>query len=459
MGKRQLIFASMYGMLPGLVLLAALLCQAAPLFAGPVSLRGKQKILRLSFLIKASLKNPEVSAYTLKAEGSKEEIIIAKTLPEPVAGFGITDANGFNNPGIGVNSMSALNFSITQPIPFPSKLYTKGRIKKYTYLSLMQKSKALKVNTEYLVRKSYYGLALLTAEAGTLERDRMLLKEIMKDISREYGTGTASAPSYIRSMLEAASLKSESFELNKSVYSLTCLLSELTGLSTEYISRRKAFLPVVPCPVPKVSESLNSGNIYKKSLIIAYSRNPELKSDKYLDEQSRQELTLAKEQYLPDFYLKIGYGDRYSMVPVLSAFVGISLPLYFNGYQRPLIAKAKKEKLVSSYNVLWEKLLIAKRLKTYTNGANADFKNYRLYKYLYVPEARLLFNSETAYFATGKSSAFSLINSFKKLADAEFKLNEFRAEYFINLARLKKIEGSIQNNLNSRRKDYENNER
>ena len=90
--------------------------------------------LSLKMLIKNALKNPDITSSILKTEGLKEKIAIAKALPEPVAGIGLTDANGFNNPGIGVNSMSDIGLSISQKIPFPSKLETKSRINKYSYM-------------------------------------------------------------------------------------------------------------------------------------------------------------------------------------------------------------------------------------------------------------------------------------------------------------------------------------
>jgi len=392
--------------------------------------------LSLKMLIKNALKNPDITSSILKTEGLKEKIAIAKALPEPVAGIGLTDANGFNNPGIGVNSMSDIGLSISQKIPFPSKLETKSRINKYSYMSSKAKTRALKIDTAYLVKESYYNLALLEKQIIVVKYNRLLLNMILKDISQKYGTGSASAPAYIRTMLEDAGLKSELFSLNKAKAKLIYLLSELTGFEPSYIKSRRAVLP-------KIKE-VGKRDKTKEDIKTAYKYNPELKSLKYLAKKSDYETAYAKESYLPDFYLKAGYGDRYSMVPVLSASVGLSLPVYFNSYQKPLINKAEKDKLSSIYALSWEKLQIIKSISVYAKDLRINKNNFKLYENLYIPEAKLLFKAEISSFGTGKSSAFSLLDSFRKLIDSEFKRDIYNAKYYIDKSRLEQVMGKIR---------------
>ncbi|RZV37494.1 MAG: TolC family protein [Candidatus Acidulodesulfobacterium acidiphilum] len=392
--------------------------------------------LSLKMLIKNALKNPNITSSILKTEGLKEKIAITKALPEPVAGIGLTDANGFNNPGIGVNSMSDIGLSISQKIPFPSKLETKSRINKYSYMSSKAKTRALKIDTAYLVKESYYNLALLEKQIIVVKYNRLLLNMILKDISQKYGTGSASAPAYIRTMLEDAGLKSELFSLNKAKAKLIYLLSELTGFEPSYIKSRRAVLP-------KIKE-VGKRDKTKEDIKTAYKYNPELKSLKYLAKKSDYETAYAKESYLPDFYLKAGYGDRYSMVPVLSASVGLSLPVYFNSYQKPLINKAEKDKLSSIYALSWERLQIIKNIGVYAKDLRINKNNFKLYENLYVPEAKLLFKAEISSFGTGKSSAFSLLDSFRKLIDSEFKRDIYNAKYYIDKSRLEQVMGKIR---------------
>ena len=392
--------------------------------------------LSLKMLIKNALKNPDITSSILKTEGLKEKIAIAKALPEPVAGIGLTDANGFNNPGIGVNSMSDIGLSISQKIPFPSKLETKSRINKYSYMSSKAKTMALKIDTAYLVKETYYNLALLEKQIIVVKYNRMLLNMILKDISQKYGTGSVSAPAYIRTMMEEAALKSELYSLNNVKAKLIYLLSELTGFEPSYIKSRRAVLP-------KIKE-VGKRDKTKEDIKTAYKYNPELKSLKYLAKKSDYETAYAKESYLPDFYLKAGYGDRYSMVPVLSASVGLSLPVYFNSYQKPLINKAEKDKLSSIYALSWERLQIIKNIGVYAKDLRINKNNFKLYENLYVPEAKLLFKAEISSFGTGKSSAFSLLDSFRKLIDSEFKRDIYNAKYYIDKSRLERIMGKIR---------------
>jgi outer membrane protein TolC len=396
----------------------------------------KADILSLNMLIKKSLKNPNISSSVIKTEGQKEKIIIARALPEPVISFGLTDANGFNNPGIGVNSMSDIGFGISQKIPFPSKLETKSQINRYFYMSSKEKTQALRVDTVYLVKAEYYNLALIEEQISKIKYDRMLLKIILNYTSQKYGVGEASAPAYIRTMLEDSALDASLFSLAQAKSKLIYQLSELTGLKESLIKSKLAILPEIKGIKPSKSE-------YKIILKEAFKFNPDLKSLKYLHKKSNKELDYAKESYLPDFYLKAGYGDRYSMVPVLSASVGLSLPVYFNSYQEPLINKAKKDKLSSIYNISWEKLRIIKNIRVALKNMKEDYNNYRLYKSLYVPEARLLLKSELSSFRVQKTTGFSLLDSFRKLVDSGFEKDIYKSKYFIDKSRLELIAGKI----------------
>ncbi|MHB8231986.1 MAG: TolC family protein [bacterium] len=393
-------------------------------------------VLSLDMLIKNSLKNPDITSKAIKTEGQKEKIIIAKALPEPVIGFGLTDANGFNNPKIGVESMSDIGFSISQMIPFPSKLETKSQINRYFYMSSKEKTQALRVDTVYLVKAEYYNLALIEEQISKIKYDRMLLKIILNYTSQKYGIGKASAPAYIRAMIEDSALDASLFSLAQAKSKLIYQLSELTGLKESLIKSKLAILP-------GIKRIKSSGLEYKKMLKEAFEFNPNLKSLKYLHKKSNKELDYAKESYLPDFYLKAGYGDRYSMVPVLSASVGLSLPVYFNSYQEPLINKAKKDKLSSIYNISWEKLRIIKNIRVALKNMKEDYNNYRLYKSLYIPEAKLLFKSELSSFRVQKSTGLSLLDSFRKLVDSGFKKDIYKSKYFIDKSRLELIAGKI----------------
>lgn len=406
---------------------------------GKIKTVSVSKNITLEFLIKKAMGNPRISSSYLKAQGSKEDTVIAKALPEPIFSLGFTNANGFNDPELGVNSMSNIGFSLTQKIPFPSKLKTKSLANKYSYLSLAEKTASLKTVAAFLVKRAYYGLALVEEQIKIVKYDRMLLDVIIKDGEKRYGVGTASADAYIRPVLEDASLKIKLTALRGDKSNIVDILSELTGINQSSLEEKKAEIPKITIKPYKLSKS---GRLPVET-IKAYNNNPSLKSLKFSSKKAYYEAEYAKEQYLPDFYLKLGYGDRYSMQPVLSASVGISIPVYFNGYQEPLIEKTDKYSLASVYDVNWEKLRIKKELNDAYSDIKTDTDNYFLYRKFYLPEARLLFKTEMSSFGVNRSSAFSLIDSFRKLVNAEFKMDEYRAKYFIDESRIKLITGAI----------------
>ncbi len=394
-------------------------------------------IVSLKYLVNRALKNPEIKSSIYKYLGYKENISIAKSLPEPALGFGITDANGLNNPEIGINSMSYWKFSASQAIPFPTKLIINARIKKSIYKSLEDKTITLKLFTVLNVKNVYYNLALLEKDISTFKENLSLLSILLKYADGDYASGRLSARGPIRIILETDQIKTRLILFKKQKNRLIYILSKLTGLKAAYFKNKKAeFTGKVKDFSDKFNKLMNTADKF----------NPALKEAKENIKTSRLGIDLANQGYYPNFSIFAGYGDRYSLQPVISGGISVSIPLYFNENQMPKIEKAKKYSINAVYKYDWVKLRTIQNLKTAVSNIKNDYKAYSINKKITEPEAELLFNSYAKSLMSGKVQTFPLLDSFIKLLLIKLKTYEFKAEYFKDDAFLDAVIGKNQAN-------------
>jgi hypothetical protein len=389
-------------------------------------------IISLNYLIAHALKNPEIKSSIYKYLGYKENISIAKSLPEPTIGFGITDANGLNNPEIGINSMSYWKFSASQTVPFPTKLLINGRIKKSIYKSLKDKTITLKLFTILNVKDVYYNLALLEKDINTFKENLSLLSILLKYADGDYASGRLSARGPIRIILETDQIKTRLTLFKKQKNRLIYILSRLTGLSAVYFKNKKAEFD------GKITHFVYRFN---KLIKTADKFNPALKAAKQNIKTSRLDIDLSNQGYEPNFSAFVGYGDRYSLQPVISGGISVSIPLYFNETQIPKIEKAKKYSINAAYKYDWVRLKTIQNLKTAVSNIKNDYKAYSINKNITEPEAELLFNSYAKSLMSGKVQTFPLLDSFIKLLLIKLKTYEYKAEYFKDSAFLDAVLG------------------
>jgi outer membrane protein TolC len=209
-------------------------------------------------------------------------------------------------------------------------------------------------------------------------------------------------------------------------------LSKFTELPIKYFKNKKAEFMGKVMPL-----KYQFNNLMKT----ADKLNPDLKEGKENIKTSLLGIDLANQGYYPNFSVFLGYGDRYSLQPVISGGVSITLPLYFNESQIPKINKAKKYNINTIYKYAWIRLKTVQDLKTAVSNIKNDYKVYVINKNITEPEAKLLFNSYTKSLMSGKAQTFPLLNSFVQLLLIRLKTYAYKAEYFKDDAFLEAVIG------------------
>lgn len=371
----------------------------------------------------------------IKANALKENIKIDKSLPNPRIAFGYNDSDGFSNFMIGNNEYqgSKVRFTFTQLIPFPTKLFLKGKIAKNYYGYNKEVTKSAMVSTVANVKNYYYRLAQLENDISIIKSDYSLLKLLEKNTDDSYTIGEAKETDVIRIELKMIALKNQLISLKKNRLKTLYELSRLSGIKLKKL-KGNAMLPhIIRFKVKKLK------NIIKT----AFRNNPLSKAANFLYKKSKYEKKLADQGLYPNIIFHVKYGYRYDIQPALGGSIGLEIPLYFNQRQFPEMDKAKKNMISSMFARSWVYSGINRDIMTYIVKIKKYYKLYETEKKIYLPESSLLLKLYISRYIFGKTSAFELLNSFKKMVKAELLSNSYEVNFLIDRSDLLASLGKI----------------
>ena len=370
-----------------------------------------------------------------KADALKENITIDKSLPNPRIAFGYNDSDGFNNFMIGNHEYqgSKVRFTFTQLIPFPTKLFLKGKIAKIYYGYNKEITKSAMVSTVANVKNYYYRLAQLENDILIIKSDYSLLKLLEKNTDDGYALGEAKETDVIRIELKMIALKNQLISLKKDRLKYLYELSRLSGIKLNKLNGTAMLPRITKLKAKKIK------NIIKA----AFKNNPLLKAANFLYKRSKYEKKLADQGLYPNIIFHVKYGYRYDIQPALGGSIGLEIPLYFNQRQFPEMNKAKKNMISSMFARNWAYSGVARDVMAYAVKIKKYYKLYETEKKIYLPESSLLLKLYISRYIFGKTSAFELLNSFKKMIKAELLSNSYEVNFLINRSDLSASLGEI----------------
>lgn len=396
---------------------------------------GRPKVLSVKRLIKSSLKNYDIMRLKLEAGALKENVEISKSLPNPKIAFAYNDSDGFGNFAVGNNEYqgSKFRYTFTQDIPFPTKLFLKSKIAKYSFDYADEITKSAVYATAATVKNYYYRLALYESDIEIIKSDYSLLKLLEKNTTERYTLGKAKETEVIRIDLKMIALKNKLIRLKKDRLKTLYKLSRISQIKLARLKGAALF----PKTVKLDTESL------KKTINDAYKNNSMLKAANILYDKSKSQKKLADQGLYPNIVFHVKYGYRYDIQPALGGSIGFMVPLYFNSRQVPEMKRAQKNMISSLFGRAWTYGGINKTVRILLLNIKKYYKLYRAERKVYVPESSLLLKLYVNRYIFGKISAFELLNAFKKMVKAELLSYDYEFNFLKNEDSLSSVLGKI----------------
>ncbi len=370
-----------------------------------------QSVVRLEDLIHAAeLENSDIIVAKAEWLAQKKRVWIDSSLPDPMAGFDIMGAMRETRTGPEKN-----RFSVSQEVPFPLKLWEKGKIADDQARAAYQRYLAVRRDVANHLTKLYYDLYFEDASLETIEEVKELLKNFSGVAEARYSNLSGTQRDVAKAQAEVSMSLEKFFVLTQARQSTSAMIKALLN-HDPLASVGKAALPEKPALNRSLPDLIN----------LAVQNRQEIKEMEALVSKSRRAKTLAKLDFIPDVnvsfeYTQVGSGSTAASDDGKDSWMfplRINLPIWWN---RNVPAIQEAQKIIEANEARLKKA----RHEAFHEVEEAYYqydsamKIVELYETAIIPQAQLALSSDQAGYEAGKTDFLNLLDSERVFINAK----------------------------------------
>lgn len=407
---------------------AVLLTGVVAIFAGAQDMAQHTQLDE--YVAEALNRNPEILAAQKRYEAARQRPAQQRALPDPMASFG-WNSSGNPLPGAGLGSAPTANIGVmaTQELPYPGKLRLRGEIAEKEASAESQQLRAAELSVVSRVKQAYYRLQHAWSMLDIIDRNRDLLRSLLRITEARYSVGKAAQADVFRAQTQLTLIDTRQvkYERDRRVNEAE-LISLLNRPPGARIAR-----PADPHIAP-------IGFTLADLLAQTEDAAPMLARDQKMIERAQSALSLAKKSYLPDFAVNAGYYSMGSMPAMYMFRADITLPLRI-GRRRAEVTERASELSQAKHTYEATAQSLHFRIREEYAAAEAAEKLVATYRDTVIPQARFAIQSSLAAYETGATDFLSVLMNHMAVLEYEMNYHEQMEEFHLALARIEEMTG------------------
>jgi cobalt-zinc-cadmium efflux system outer membrane protein len=429
----------------------------------PIRARAQDKTLD-SLVTRAVAVNPRLRAAHHRVEAARARIGPAGARPDPMLMAGIQNlplgsektaapnAHGTPVPTtVGPDPMTMRMLGIGQTLPYPGKLSLRRRAAAHEFEAARAEADAARLAVARDVRRAYYDIAYADRAIDIIERNRIVLLDVIKATEVRYAVGNGAQPDILRARVEAARLGEEAVALLEERRAALAALNVLLDLPTDTPLEDAC----VPDRVARAAVSDSAGKIRFESASLgsraadsplpplaalqarAVEQSPMLRAHEAMISAQTARVELARKDHLPDFDFSLQYGQRSSRPDMITATVSVPIPIQRGSKQNQIVQQAREE--LSALGAERHALLNEVRgdVARLHAALERDRAQLALYVKAIIPQGRATLESAIANYQVARSDFLSLL-------DAQTTLFNYETAYFRTLTSFAKTLAELE---------------
>ena len=378
----------------------------------------KQKV-SLNFLIDEALKNnPQIQAAKFRYEAAKSRVKLLRTLEDPKLEFEYDTITADMDAVMRGKTSPMRTFSISQEFPFPTKLFLRRAAAQKESASYEQEYKETVHKVIKDVKEGFFQLFLNNKKTQITNENLDLLNQFIDIANKKYSLSKVGQQDSLRAQVEYSKLSNQLVLLQQEEMISRAILISLLNRSSD-------------TEIGILEEGSNKTLALDEEATIKLAKDSrsELQSFKEMVRKSEIDLSLAKQEYLPNFMIKYKHEERNGSAGSWAGMLGVTIPFWFWEKQDSFVkeAKANVEVVKADYRAT-ENLVLFEVRSSYAKFEAAK-KLVSIYETGVLPQAQAALETARIGYQAGK------IN-FLDLLDSQRALKEFQIEYFESLANL-----------------------
>ncbi len=361
-------------------------------------------------------RNPSIRAAERRVERFGARVPQVTSLDDPmfqVAPFGDMAETAAGQVG--------LMTGVSQKLPFPGKLDTRGRIAERDVAMALTDLRQTRLRVVADTRRAYWSYYFTTRALQATRQSRSLLGKLKQIAETQYKAGTRSQADVLRASVELSNLDNDRVVLGQRQATARSMLNQLMDRPVD-----------AAWPEPRVvaMERLAAG--LDDLLAAAARHNPALAKVHERIEQFRQRQKLARLNRWPDLTVSANYNavDDGGLSGVANGDdqwwfgFGVNLPIWTEKYEAAE-REALQGMLEGVADLTAEQNRIAFQVQDAYLKVQAQQKLVELFKDVIIPQARQTVEASSSGYRAGSVDFLTLMDNWRKLLN--FELMEHRA--------------------------------
>ena len=370
------------------------------LLTSPAVAQAEEPIITLKDLEQEAIRNnPEIKMTEQKVESAREKKTVAAAMPDPMIGYMVQNVGALGTSTVGKEEMSMEGIVVTQEIPFPGKLSTKGNAARKAAEREEDNSRETMLRVLSELRNAYFDYYLSYRSLEILDQNKEIMKNFERVAETRYATGQGLQQDVLRAQLEVSMLIERISMEEQKLETTRARVNSLVGKDPRTALGRPgdSFATAFPLGLDQMSS-------------MALEHSPMLDARKRMVEENEYDLSMSKREFLPDMTVSAGRFTRGDFKDVWQASVMFKVPLYF--WNKSAGVKAARADLSSArYEYEATKLAVLTRVQELYSMAKTSEHHIHLYESGIIPQARLALQSATSNYQVGKIDFLSLLEN------------------------------------------------
>lgn len=367
----------------------------------------------LSSLVKEALiSNPEIIASKNAFESASARIPQAASLNDPMIEFEYDRITADRM----LSGAPMKTFSVSQDIPFPTKLYLRAKIASKLAKMAYENYKSKERDVISRVKSAYAEISLISKEIDINKENKDVLDQLSKTATTRYGAGQGTQADALKAQVELARVDNELIMLEQQRLSAQAKLNVLLNRDPKEDLGSLAAEPPV-----KLTQTLD--DFYR----LARDNNPELKAYRYAVERGQAAYDLSLNEFMPDVTVKFKQmvDKGRAQNGAWAGMVGVTIPLWFFEKQSFGVKEMKSDLAMVKAEYKGKENSVLFDVNDAYARAVANKKLIELYETAFIPQAQETANVAMKGYESGKSDFLTVLDSQRMLID--FKLEHYNA--------------------------------
>jgi outer membrane protein TolC len=380
----------------------------------------------------ALARNPSIFAAQRRVERLGARVPQVTSLDDPmlqVAPFGEMAETAAGQVG--------LMTGVSQKLPFPGKLDTRGRIAEQDVAMALADLRQTRLQVVADTRRAFWSYYFATRAIETTRQSRALLSKFQQIAETEYKAGTRSQTDVLRASVELSNLDNELITLAQRQATAQSMLNQLLDRPVD------AALPE-PSPIQpdNIAEQLDA------LLVEAARHNPSIQKIHERIEQFRQRKKLAGLSRWPDLTISANYNavDEDGLAVMANGDdqwwfgFGVNLPIWFEKYEAQE-REALSGMLEGVAELSAQRNRVAFAVQDAYLKVEAQQKLVELFRDVIIPQAKQTVDASASGYRAGSVDFLTLVDNWRKLLNFDLMYHRALADMEQAIADLERAVG------------------